>query len=219
MGRKEVIGDCTLYLGDCMEIMPTLGKVDAVVTDPPFGVGNFVQCTGNVRGDAVTWNDQTPSKKVFDLIKSISTHRIIWGANYFNCFEENGGCIIWVKNQPMPNFSKGEVASCSHLKKIEIINLTWTNFVNSKESNHPCERPVGLYEWCIKYLPNPETILDPFMGSGTTGVACVKLGRKFIGIELEEKYFDIACKRIEEAYSQPDLFVPAPAKVKQETFL
>jgi hypothetical protein len=217
--RKEIIGDCTLYLGDCLEVMPTLGKVDAVVTDPPFGVGNFVQCTGNIRGDAVTWNEQTPTPEVFNLIKFISTHRIIWGANYFNCFEENGGCIIWVKNQPMPNFSKGEVASCSHLRKTEIINLTWTNFVNTKESEHPCERPVALYEWCIKYLPSPKTILDPFMGSGTTGVACVKLGRKFIGIELDETYFDIACKRIREAYEQPDMFIEPPPKPVQEKMI
>lgn len=218
MTQPVIIGDCTIYLGDCMDILPTLGKVDAVVTDPPFGVGNFVQCTGTIRGEAVRWNEETPKPEFFHLLKSISTHRIIWGANFFNCFEEKGGCIIWVKNQPMPNFSKGEVASCSHLKKTEIINLTWTNFVNTKESSHPCERPVALYEWCIDYLPNPRTILDPFMGSGTTGVACAKMGRKFIGIEREPAYFDIACRRIEEAYKQPDMFIKQPAvQPKQET--
>ena len=219
MIREEIIGDCRLILADCMDVLPTLGKVDAVVTDPPFGVGNFVQCTGKIRGEAVTWNEETPKPEFFQMLKSISKHRIIWGANYFNCFEENGGCIIWVKNQPMPNFSKGEVASCSHLKKTEIINLTWTNFVNSKESDHPCERPVALYEWCIGYLPNPQTILDPFMGSGTTGVACVKMGKKFIGIEREPEYFEIACKRIKEAYAQPDMFVEPPKAMKQDSML
>jgi site-specific DNA-methyltransferase (adenine-specific)/modification methylase len=217
--RKEVIGDATLYLGDCLQIMPTLGKVDAVVTDPPFGVGNFVQNTGNIRGEKVEWNNNTPNKKVFDVIKNISTHRIIWGANYFNCFEENGGAIVWIKNQPMPNFSKCEIASCSHLKKTEVFNITWTNFVNTKESNHPCERPSSLYEMCINYLPYSETILDPFMGSGTTGVACANLGRKFIGVELEERYFDIACKRIDQAQRQGKLFSPPKPKPEQGRLL
>lgn len=208
--RVEKIGDCTLYLGDCLEIMPTLDRVDAVVTDPPFGIGNFVQQAGNRRGKEVNWNNSPPPKAFFDLIKKISRHRIVWGANYFNCFENNGGAIVWIKNQPMPNFSKFEIASCSHLKKTELINLTWTNFVNTKQSNHPCERPVALYEFCINYLPDPKSILDPYMGSGATGVACIKLGRKFIGIEIDEQYFDIACERIRKAYDQPDLFIAPP---------
>ena len=205
--RIEQIGNATLYLGDCREILPTLPKVDLVLTDPPFGVGNFVQVTGNVRGDAVTWNEQTPSKEVFYSIKNGSKNQIIWGANYFNCFDENGGAIVWVKNQPMPNFSKAEVASCSFWKKTELLEITWTNFVNSKESDHPCERPVLLYECCLGFAPkNTQTVADPFMGSGTTGVACANMGKTFYGIEREPKYFDIACRRIEQAYAQQRLF-------------
>lgn len=202
------IGNATLYHGDCMEILPTLDKVDAVLTDPPFGLGNFVQCTGNKRGDAVTWNDSIPPSDIFELLRKKSVHRIIWGANFFNCFEPNGGAIVWVKNQPMPDFSKADIASCSHNKKTEIYTQTWTNFTaaHKKISSHPCERPVELYEWCIDYLPPCEKFLDPFMGSGTTGVACANLGRKFIGIEIERKYFDIACERIDAAYSQMRLF-------------
>ena len=207
MSRVEIIGNATLYLGDCHDILPTLGKVDAVVTDPPFGVGNFVQTTGNVRGEAVQWNNETPSADLFCHLREISSHRIIWGANFFNCFEPNGGALIWIKNQPMPNFSKAEIASCSHLKKTELINLTWTNFVNDKVTSHPCERPVGLYRWCIDYLPYCDTILDPFFGSGSCGVAAVQMGRKFIGIEREPKYFDIAAKRIEDAQRQGDMFI------------
>jgi site-specific DNA-methyltransferase (adenine-specific)/modification methylase len=214
-----IIGDATLYLGDCMDILPTLGKVDAVITDPPFGIGNFVQVGGNVRGELVTWNESGPSDEFFVLIKEKSTHRIVWGANYFNCFEGAGG-LIWVKNQPMPNMSKAEMASTSWGKKVELINLTWTNYINTKESDHPCERPVLLYKWCIEQVPkHPNTILDPFMGSGTTGVAAIQLGRKFIGIEREPKYFEIACQRIEQAAAQGKLFAPAPVKQHQETFL
>lgn len=217
--KPIIIGDATLYLGDCMDILPTLDKVDAVITDPPFGIGNFVQTSGNVRGEAVTWNESEPSAKFFALLKEKSTHRVIWGANYFNCFEGAGG-LVWVKNQPMPNMSKAEMASVSWGNKVELINLTWTNYVNTKESTHPCERPVELYKWCIMQVPkNPQTILDPFMGSGTTGVAAIQLGRKFIGIEREPKYFDIACKRIEQTHAQGKLFAPEPIKHHQETFL
>ena len=213
--RPVIIGDATLYLGDCMDILPTLGKVDALITDPPFGVGNFVQISGNVRGEKVTWNESIPSAEFFQLLKEKSTHRVIWGANYFNCFEGAGG-LVWVKNQPMPNMSKAEMASTSWGNKVELISLTWTNYVNTKESTHPCERPVGLYKWCIEQVPKqPQTILDPFMGSGTTGVAAIQLGRKFIGIEREPKYFDIACKRIEQAVAQGQLFAPEPTKQVQ----
>jgi site-specific DNA-methyltransferase (adenine-specific) len=208
--RKEVIGDCTLYLGDCLEVMrsfPSCFRVNAVLTDPPFGVGNFVQTSGNVRGLPVTWNDAPPPSEFFEVIKKISEHRIIWGAEHFNCFEGHGA-LIWDKNQPMEDFSKAEIASKSWGKKTELLRLTWTNYVNTKVSSHPCERPVFLYEWSIKQLPmlSNQTILDPFMGSGTTGVACANLGRKFISIEIEPKYFDIACERIDNAYRQQRMF-------------
>lgn len=224
MTEPVVIGNATLYLGDCMEILPTLGKVDAVVTDPPFGVGNFVQTTGRKtgrganRGCPVEWNDAPPPPELFVQLRAMSRHRIIWGANFFNCFEDRGGAIVWVKRQPMPNFSKADIASCTHFQKTEIVEIPWTNFTVAykSESDHPCERPVAIYEWCINYLPPCDIILDPFMGSGTTGVACAKLGRKFIGIEIEPKYFDIACKRIGQAYAQPDMFIRQAPAAKQE---
>lgn len=215
MAEKVIIGNATLYCADCMDILPTLDRVDAVITDPPFGVGNFVQISGNVRGEVVTWNESGPHKEFFCLIKEKSNYRVVWGANYFNCFEGAGG-LVWVKNQPMPNMSKAEMASTSWGNKVELINITWTNYVNTKESVHPCERPVGLYAWCIEQIPNhPKTILDPFMGSGSTGVAAIQLGRSFIGIEREPKYFEIACKRIEQAVAQGQLFSPEPMKQVQ----
>ena len=216
-------GLVTLYLGDCMDILPMLAKVDAVITDPPFGVGNFVQTSGNVRGRGasfgldVNWNDAPPGKEFFEAIKRISRDRIIWGANFFNCFEEKGGAIVWDKAQPMPNFSKADIASATHFQKTEIVRIPWTNFDVSRvaETCHPCERPVSLYRWCIDYIPKIESILDPFLGSGSCGVAAVQMGRKFIGIEREPKYFDIACERIEKAIAQGQLFAPEPM-AKQE---
>lgn len=211
-----------------MDILPMLPKVDAVITDPPFGVGNFVQTGGNIRGRGklhgkpVEWNEAPPVPEFFALIKSMSKHRIVWGANFFNCFEEKGGAIIWDKAQPMPNFSKADIASCTHFQKTEIVRIPWTNFDVSRfaETDHPCERPVPLYEWCINYLPKPiDTVLDPFLGSGSCGVAALKMKRKFIGIEREAKYFDIACERIERAYAQGQMFAPEPIKQDQGVLL
>lgn len=222
---KVEIGNATLYLGDCMDILPTLDKVDAVITDPPFGVGNFVQTTGTIRGRGaekgklVEWNESAPPPEFFELLKTMSTHRIIWGANFFNCFEDKGGAIIWDKAQPMPNFSKADIASCTHFQKTEIVRIPWTNFTVARmaKTDHPCERPVELYEWCIEYLPGKiNTVLDPFLGSGSCGVAALQLGRKFIGIEKEARYFDIACKRIEQSVAQGQLFEPEPMKQTQE---
>ena len=207
--RKEVIGAATLYLGDCLEILPHLPKVDAVLTDPPFGIGNFVQTAGNIRGAAVLWNDAPPAQEVFNLIYSVSHHRVIWGAEHFNCFEGHGA-LIWDKNQPMEDFSKAEIASKSWGKKTELLRLTWTNFVNTKVSNHPCERPVALYEWSLRQFQKlPQIVLDPFMGSGTVGVACMNLGCQFIGVEIEPIYFDISCERIENAQRQQRMFAEA----------
>ena len=188
-----------IYNADCREILPILEPVDLVLTDPPFGLGNFVQVTGNVRGEKVTWNDAAPDSDFFNLLRSKSKHRIIWGANYFNCFDSDGGAIVWVKNQPMPDFSKADIASCSLHKRVEIYTRTWTNFVNTKQTKHPCERPVALYAWCLsKYAAASDLILDPFMGSGSVLVAAKNCNLKAIGIEIEERYCEIAANRLRQ---------------------
>lgn len=212
--RVERIGNATLYLGDCSSVLPALDPVDAVLTDPPFGVGNFVQTTGrkggrglNV-GKAVDWNESGPTIEIFDQIRRLSKHRIIWGANFFNCFEDKGGAIVWIKRQSVPNFSKADIASCTHFQKTETVEIPWTNFTVTHRAvtDHPCERPVELYEWCINYLPPCETFLDPYMGSGSTGVACMNLGKRYVGIEINERYFDMCCERILAAQNQGRLF-------------
>jgi site-specific DNA-methyltransferase (adenine-specific)/modification methylase len=204
MRRKEVIGDCTLYLGDCLEVMPTLGKVDAVVTDPPYGIKVENNYSIGRRNDkekdlSIKWD-----KSCVDLSYLPNVPKIIWGANYYNCFD--GGAIVWDKQQPLPDSSQCEIASISGYNKVFKYEQRWTNFVNTKESEHPTEKPVDLMIFCLQIYKKYQTILDPFMGSGTTGIACAKMGRKFIGIELDEKYFDIACERIEAAYAQGRLF-------------
>lgn len=203
-------GGITIYHGDCREILPTLPDAAAALlhTDPPFGIGNFVQISGRImgrgegRGKAVTWNDAPPTQGVFAEMRRVSVHRIIWGANFFNCFEPGGGAIVWVKNQSMPNFSKADIASCTHFKKTETITIPWTNFTVAQQAqtSHSCERPIQLYRWALDYIPPARTglVLDPFMGSGTTLRAAKDLGRHAIGIEIEERYCEMAANRMRQ---------------------
>lgn len=215
--EKEVIGDCTLYRADCMEVLPGL-SVDAVVTDPPYGIG---ESGGKFRGrkggghrvlPKKEWDKETPKKEVFDLIIGISSCQIIWGGNYFSDkLPVSRGWLYWDKKMG-GDFSDGEIAWTSMDKALR--SFSECNKFHGKQ--HPTQKPVQLMQWCIGHLPHETgTILDPFMGSGTTGVACVKLGKTFVGIELDPEYFDIACKRIEDAYRQPDFFVEA-AKSEQK---
>jgi site-specific DNA-methyltransferase (adenine-specific) len=181
-------------------------EFDLAIADPPFGIGNFVQT--NNRGKKVEWNNSTPNKEYFNELKRVSKERIIFGANYYNCFEENGGAIVWVKNQPMPNFSKCVIASCSIHKKIEMYNQTWTNFVaKERRGIHPCEMPVQLYEWLLmNYATEGDKILDTHLGSGSIAIACHNLGFDLEGYELDKDYFEDAKKRLGQHQAQKRLF-------------
>lgn len=225
--REEIIGDCRLILGDCLEIMPMLGKVDAVVTDPPYGIGIDGQ-KENINGkksdrkyhEFMGWDSDTPDQKIFDLIFTCSKEQIIWGGNYFQdkVRKVGRGWLVWDKGQYGLTMSDGELAYGSQDKPLRIFTKNRAD-LKKDITQHPTQKPISLMKWCIEQIPSAETILDPFMGSGTTLVACAKLGRKGIGIEISEKYFDIACRRIEQAYKQPDLFIEPPRKAVQETLL
>ena len=212
--RIEHIGDAVLYLGDCLEILPTLGKVDAVVTDPPYGIGinksNRLSVSRGFGGEV--W-DEHPADMSWLLPMGVPA--IVWGGNYFD-LPPTRAPLVWDKNNAGRDFADFEMAWSNLDMVARRIVLRPMNMDGGKK--HPTQKPIRVMEWCLGFLPNAGTILDPFMGSGTTGVACAKLGRKFIGIEIEERYFDIACKRVQKAYDQPDLFVEPPAKAKQEAF-
>jgi DNA modification methylase len=220
----QQIGDCALYQGDCLEIMPTLGKFDAVVTDPPYGIGRDGKPASTSRHggfkfyESRGWDTERPGRAAFDLMRAVSAAQIIWGGNYFaDLLPPSSRWLMWDKGQRICQ-SDGELAYTSQNAAVRIFTLNRASLA-SDGAEHPTQKPVALMKWCLGFLSDAETILDPFMGSGTTGVACVKLGRKFTGIELDARYFDIACKRIEEAYAQPDMFVPAPEKPVQEPLL
>ena len=220
--RVEKIGDATLYLGDCLEILPTLGKVDAVVTDPPYGIGRDGQRRtsgghgGRKEYEFLGWDKARPTKEIFDAMRACSVDQVIWGGNYFADFlPASGKWLVWDKGQRI-NQSDGELAYTSRNGALRIFTQNRVALL-LEGAKHPTQKPIELMVWSIQQIQAPTTILDPFMGSGTTGVACAKLGRKFIGIELEPKYFDIACRRIEEAYRQPRLFSePAPKPVQTD---
>ena len=218
--RVERIGDATLYLGDCRDVLPTLGKVDAVITDPPYGIGEDGGRRGrkgqNIRVlPKMGWDASRPAKSTFAQILSAAPVQIIWGGNYFaDLLPPSKGWLYWQKLMG-GDFSDGELAWTNRDKALR----EFTCCPKGKGGLHPTQKPVPLMEWCLGFLPDARTILDPFMGSGTTGVACVNLGRAFIGIEREPSYFDIACRRIEEAYRQPRLFEePAPKPVQYSLF-
>lgn len=218
--KPEIIGNATLYLGDCMDILPTLPKVDAVITDPPYGINaartRKSQKDGWVDYGVDGWDKEKPADSCIKALLDASNVQIVWGGNYFtNVLPPSMQWLVWDKGQR--NFS---LADCE---------FAWTNQNNAARvfdysrgaalqdgKQHPTQKPIALMSWCIEQCKNnPQTILDPFMGSGTTGVAAVQIGRKFIGIEREPKYFDIACRRIEDAQRQVDMFVQPANKPEQ----
>jgi DNA modification methylase len=235
VSRVETIGDCTLYLGDCRDILPTLGPVDAVVTNPPYGIalntdnsrfsgGNTASVAkrgnnvGPAGGRAIA-NDAEPFDPAFLL--SLPGDKIIWGWNNYPDRLPRGACLVWLKRNDdafgsflsdaeLAWMSKGHGVYCRR----DLSNAGITN-----ERVHPTQKPVGLMEWSLGFIPKARTVLDPYMGSGSTGVACVQQGRAFVGIEIDPVYFAAACRRIEAAYKQPRLFAEPVAKPVQPSLL
>lgn len=234
--RIEQLADgVTLYLGDCREILPSLGKVDAVVTDPPYGIGEAAgkaktrtsglatkfrnaQIYRRDYGDDA-WDDKPIDAETMNLVCDSAQWAVIFGGNYY-ALPPTSCWLIWDKLNGETDFADCEMAWTNFPKAVRRIRWLWNGCMRMErnvEREHPTQKPIEVMKWCLEHVPPPASkILDPFMGSGTTGVAAVKLGRKFIGIEIEPKYFDIACRRISEALKQPDMFIERPAPPKQE---
>lgn len=212
------IGDATLYLADCGDILPSITKADACVTDPPYGLGK--KLSGGSWGatkhhkEVLQWDKITPAEIVLKLAKDYD-QIVIWGGNYFD-LPPSRQWLVWSKVNNVPSAADCELAYTRNDGNIR----RFQSPVESHFHCHPTEKPLSLMLWSLKFVSeDAQTILDPFMGSGTTGVAAIQLGRKFIGIEREPKYFDIACKRIEQAVAQGQLFQPAITQPQQEPLL
>lgn len=222
--RRVEIGDCVLYEGDCLSIMPLLGSVDAVVTDPPYGM--MFQSNYRAIQHRPIANDGDVKLLQWACNLQVSHSKYVW-MRWDNLPEVPmpRSLITWVKN----NHSMGDLEH-EHGRKTEVCAfykgpqhffptgrpVDVVSATRSGNEHHPTEKPVDLMRSVIDWTDG--AVIDPFMGSGTTLVACAKLGRKGIGIELDPDYFDIAVKRVEEAYRQPDLFVAPPEPPKQEAF-
>ena len=216
--RREVIGNAVLYLGDCLDVLPTLPKVDAVITDPPYGMDLDTDYSGfsswgakGTKYERIVGDDNPFDPSPF---LSLATVCIFWGAQWFaHSLPISGGWLVFNKRgDGKPSeicFGDAELAWCNRIKSVRLYSQMWHGVARRWSSEgclHPTQKPIGLMEWCIRQAGEPAIILDPFMGSGTTGVACMNLGRKFIGIEIEPKYFAIACERIENAQRQVRMF-------------
>ena len=202
-----------LFQGDCLEVLPTLEGSLSVVSDPPYGIGydaststqHGIKPFGMIEGDGKVF-DPSPLMQFRDVL--------IWGANnYCQAIPSHAGqWYFWDKvtrNDLKVRIGEGEFAWHKLGTKPRCFRHLWSGAYRASENGeptlHPTQKPEALLEWCLS-LVDGSTILDPFMGSGTTGVACVRLGRKFIGIEKEERYFEIAVKRIEAELNRAPLF-------------
>jgi len=199
--EKVTIGNADLYLGDCREVLPLLPACDLILTDPPYGIGIAANPVRQAH-EKMEWDAEAPAPWVFGLMQEKAKHLIVWGGNYFD-LPPSQTFLVWDKMQP-ENFSLAmcEQAWCSFKKPAKMHRLSVTSY----EKEHPTQKPVRLMEWCINHAPEAESICDPYMGSGTTGVAAANMGKRFVGIERERKYFDIACERLERARAQGALF-------------
>ena len=209
--EKETIGNAELYCGDCAVILPQLEPVDLILTDPPYGIGRdgkppSTSSHGGHKGyEFMGWDQDAPKPWIFGLMHEKAKYLIIWGGNYYpQNLRPSMGWLVWDKGQRISQ-SDCELAYTNMDKALRSMTLNRAAIAQDG-AVHPTQKPVRVMEWSISQAPDDvATICDPFMGSGTTGVAAMNLEKRFIGIERERKYFDIACERIDRAQAQQRL--------------
>jgi site-specific DNA-methyltransferase (adenine-specific) len=247
--RREIIGSCELYLGDCRAILPTLDQVDHCLTDPPYS--EFTKANARTHKNksfldkekaayvpfSVSWEE---IQEIFDIISGKTRRWFVASMDFRHVAQleiqpPKGMRFIrvgaWVKNNCAPQFTGDRPAQGFEAIAImhkEAEALRWNGggsrgvWITDVERNngHPTPKPLSLMaDWTRKFTDEGEIVLDPFMGSGTSGEACVKLGRAFKGIEINEDYFEIAYRRIRDAYAQGNLFADQPAAAYQLSIL
>lgn len=228
MTRIECFGNAKLYLGDCREILPTLPKVDGCITDPPYGIkeARGKNASRSKRGTSAhavpgkiiasrdygdeDWDDEILDEATMALIRGSARWSVIFGGNYY-AHPPSKCWLVWDKLNGNSSYADCELAWTNLDKAVRRIKHMWNGMCREgmePRGFHPTQKPLNVMAWSIEMLPSTcRTIIDPLMGSGTTGVAALRLGRDFIGIERSEKYFDIACRRVEDASRQTDMFV------------
>ena len=208
MAEKVTIGNAELWHGDCREVLPLLPKCDLILTDPPYGIGFAAQPTRGQRRagkQAEKWDDDTAPAWLFGLMEEKATDLIVWGGNYY-ALPCTRGWLAWKKPGAPPSMASFELAWTSMDMNARMISQS-IGATNAERCGHPTQKPVRVMDWCLTFAPDAKTVCDPFMGSGTTGVACVRTQRRFVGIERERKYFEMACERIDREQRQARLAV------------
>jgi len=200
---------------DCMELMKRYADnhFELAIVDPPYGIGDFTNKKANkkkgvTRGKFgnVKWNNKTPNIEYFNEVNRVSKNQIIWGANYYNCFHNLGGAIVWYKHTKHPKFSDCEIASTSMHKRVALVDIEWYSLNRCEETIHPCQKPVQLYKWLLKnYAKEGDKILDTHMGSGSIAIACHYMGFDLTACELDKEYYEQAMQRIEDQTRQKTL--------------
>ncbi len=214
MAEKVVIGNAELWHGDCREVLPLLPKHDLLLTDPPYGI---YACGGKWGHKSELQWDKAAADNEVQLLAA-GRVQIVWGGNYFR-LPPSRGWLAWRKPDRVPSAADFELAWTSLDMNARLIDQTIAA-TNAERTGHPTQKPLRVMAWSLSFAPDAQTVLDPYMGSGTTGVACAQLGKAFTGIERERKYFDIACERISRAQAQGQLLPPEePRQPVQEGLL
>lgn len=230
-------GSIKLYLGDCLEVLPHVGPVDAVVTDPPYGIGEAAG-KAKTRTSGLTakihnadmyrrdygddaWDDEPIPQATLDAVLGAAQWQIIFGGNYYD-LPPTSCWLVWDKLNGETDFADCELAWTNLKKAVRRLCYRWNGCMREERHIprvHPTQKPLGVMKWCLGHLPaGTGVVMDPFMGSGTTGVACVLKGHRFVGIERERKYFDLSVSRIQEQLNSAPLFEPPPKVIQREIF-
>lgn len=188
----------TVYRADCVALRELIGTVDAVVTDPPYGIGFASQPTNYQRyaGQKPEFWDEAPAVGLMDMI-TCAPVRVVWGGNYYT-LPPSRGWLSWYKPDAPPSMASIELAWTNVDQNAR--QIAWSiAATNSERVGHPTQKPVRVMAWSMDQvkIPRGAVVLDPYMGSGTTAIACIRTGRNFVGVEIDEKHFRTACERIE----------------------
>lgn len=216
---EEKDPDLKIYLGDCLSILPLLPNVDLVVTDPPYGIkADSNPIRGKFVHENIDFDQKRPERAVFDILLSISDSVAIWGGNYFADFlPPRMGWLFWDKCNGEFSLSDGELCWTSKQNALRMFRKSRASVLSEDKNWHPTQKPVTLIKWTIKYLNKQGVVFDPFLGSGTTLVACKELNRNGIGIEISEKYCAIAKKRLQN--TTKSLFTESAKQPEQKDLL